>query len=138
MPHRKDLREAARAAMRVAFPALTERLVYDLAINPEKTGAVWAVNTPRETSEPFTKQTTARMVMLQVILKREGDGLEDQFDEDSAVIESAVLPALTALGEAVWDVQLTETLTEFDKQGGRATGNLILRIACRVETNNPD
>lgn len=134
MAHRKDLRDAAKAAMRTAFPALTERAVYDLAINPEKTGAVWAVNTPREQSSRLSDDTDDRAVILQIIIKRDGDDLEDQMDADAAVAEAAVLPAVAGV---CWDVQMTETMTEIDKQGGRATGHLILRITCRIETETP-
>lgn len=133
MTHRKALRDAARAALQTALPDFTEMPVAQLAVNTSKLPA-WAMGTPREVSAAASKEDLDRQVTLMVVVKREGDDLEDLLDEDAATIEEAVIPALLPVCR---HAELSETLTDQTRDGGRPVGQIVLRISCWVSTETP-
>lgn len=133
MTHRKDIRDAAKAALRLALPDHGELPVASLAVNLDRLPA-WAVATPREVSASTSKEDLDRQVTLMVAVKREGDDLEDLLDDDAAAIEAEVIPALLAVCR---HAELSETLTDQTRDGGRPVGQIVMRISCWLTTETP-
>jgi hypothetical protein len=97
MPHyRSEYRRLCRAAL-ARTPALagcTILPVWPGAISDEMLPVI-GVLTPQEPSAQDTKTSTTKRTLLQIALRRlGGDEIEDQLDQDSAVIELVILGAL--------------------------------------------
>lgn len=137
MTHRALYRAAASDALRNTpeFYRLTERLSWVYGADVSDLPA-WGVMTPDEPATDLTKESTRRDTDLMVIVKRTGgDELQDQLDEDAAVIECNVWPALEAT--AAYHVTLTRTRIDISSDGATRSGLVEVTFRCTAEIDNP-
>lgn len=84
---------------------------------------VLGVFTPRERSRKIASTDVLREADVAVQLRRAGgDELEDQLDDDSALLEALVLPVLAAHGAGDHQLELTDI--DISGEGARRIGKL--------------
>jgi len=119
-------RTAVREALILAMPAIAwsrKRVRSDTSQLP-----IGMVYTPRVLTERFDAAQVAREVEVSIWIKREGgDTLEDEMDEESAVLEVAVLAALEEMSH---DYDLVETQVDIDAGAKAPVG--VLQMQFRV------
>lgn len=97
MPHyRSEYRQLARVALAAhpRFAGVDVRAVWPGSVSDEDL-PVLGVLTPQEPSARDTQSSSTKRTLMQVALRRiGGDEIEDQLDEDSAVIEAVILATL--------------------------------------------
>jgi hypothetical protein len=132
--HRKDLRDAASAALRVAarFAGATEMPSWVQSVDAATLPA-WSVMTAREQSQAAAKDLLDRRVELVVTVKRPGaDGLDDEMDLDAEEIEAALAGVLEP---HCLHAELSETRLAMSGEGAQRVGQLTLRWTCVVHTD---
>lgn len=126
MPHyRSEYRRLAREAL-AAHPRFTGgdvRHVWPGNVSDEDL-PILGVLTPQEPSARDTHTSSTKRTLMQVALRRiGGDAIEDQLDEDSAVIEAVILAAMRS-GEIRCVLEDTSVTSN---GGGRANvGTLVM------------
>ncbi|NVK57323.1 MAG: hypothetical protein HWE26_17100 [Alteromonadaceae bacterium] len=131
MHYRSQFRADVRAALQAdpLLAGITYLSAWAENIDPD-TLPVMGVVTPSERSRVESHTSVEKGTLLQVVLKRRGDeDIEDDLDDDTAVIEATVIAALRTLQT---QCVLEETTTVVDGSGGRRIGTATLSF--RVTT----
>jgi hypothetical protein len=90
----------------------------------------FAVATPREGKDKTTHSNSTRQTTLVVVLKiLGGDGLEDELDALSIVVENVVI---TALENSERDCDLSETSVDLDGNAGSRVGTLSMKFTVTI------
>ncbi|NEX45187.1 hypothetical protein [Pseudotabrizicola algicola] len=133
---RTAIRAAAKLALQGAagLTAFTEMSAWAQSVDSSILPA-WGVVTPRETRLRQANDTAQEELVLAVFVKRLGDDdIEDVLDADSALIETAIIPALRALER---DCELTSTEIRLDGEGARRLGTLTMAFTVTYWADDP-
>lgn len=133
---RSAIRAAARTALQGAsgLAEFTEMSAWAQAVDPSILPA-WGLVTPRETRLRQANDTAQEDLVLAVVVKRlGGDDIEDVLDADSAVIESAIVPALRTPER---DCELSSTEIKLDGDGARRVGTLTMAFTVTYWVDDP-
>lgn len=129
---RQDLRDAARAALVAALPAVSwPRSWWHAAADVQQPRG--AVATPEESVSRQAVGLVGRRIEVMVIVRRvAGDTIEDMLDDDSAAIEAALMPVMAARST---EFDLVETRVRIDGQAEKPIGELVMRFAVEIDTD---
>lgn len=95
----------------------------------------YAVATPRENKEVTTHGSSTRNITLVVVCKILGaDDLEDELDDLSIVVETAIINALATQAR---DCDLAETAVDLDGAAGSRVGTLTMRFTITIWPSEP-
>ncbi|MFL2777742.1 MAG: hypothetical protein ACJZ88_00110 [Paracoccus marcusii] len=137
MPHyRSKYRRLARAALAAHphFTGVDVRAVWPGSVSDEDL-PVMGVLTPQELSKRDTQKTSVKRTLMQVALRRiGGDEIEDQLDDDSAVVEAVIVAALRSCSTSC----VLEDTSTVSNGGGRANvGTLVMSFRIKSWRSDP-